>query len=242
MNGQPMPVPAQAAQRRTENLALAFQEVLTAIERLRSNRQDVSDAEVFRQQIRQALRTAHQESIRLGYIDEDIRLGIFAVVAFLDESVLNLQNPVFAEWVRKPMQEEMFGRHTAGEIFFENLKHLLGRRETHELADLLEVYQLCLLLGFAGRYSIIGRGELRAVIDAVDDKIRRIRQPRGEIAPYWRLPPQPFTQGSRDPWVKRMMWIATGSVGVALLAFFLYLIVLRSGLSSLEGIAASLGR
>jgi hypothetical protein len=39
-------------QRRTENLALAFQEVLTAVVRLRSGRQEVSDAELFRQQIR----------------------------------------------------------------------------------------------------------------------------------------------------------------------------------------------
>ena len=41
------------AQTRTENLALHFQEVLTAIVRLRANRQAVSDAESFRHHIRE---------------------------------------------------------------------------------------------------------------------------------------------------------------------------------------------
>lgn len=229
-------------QRRTENLALAFQEVLTAIVRLRSGRQDVSDAELFRQQVRAAMRAAHQEATRLGYVEEDIRLAVFATVAFLDESILNLQNPAFAEWVRKPLQEEMFGRHTAGEIFFENLKHLLGRRETQELADLLEVHQQCLLLGFAGRYSLSGRGELHAIIEAVEDKIRRIRQPHGEISPYWRIPHQAFVQGATDAWVKRMMWVACGCAGLAVICFVMYKALLSSGLSGLESMAGTMAR
>lgn len=229
-------------QRRAENLALAFQEVLTAIVRLRSGRQDVSDAELFRQQVRAAMRAAHQEATRLGYVEEDIRLAVFAAVAFLDESILNLQNPAFAEWVRKPLQEEMFGRHTAGEIFFENLKHLLGRRETQELADLLEVHQQCLLLGFAGRYSLSGRGELHAIIEAVEDKIRRIRQPHGEISPYWRIPHQAFVQGAADPWVKRLMWVCCGCAGLAVICFVMYKALLSSGLSGLESMAGTMAR
>ena len=227
---------------RTENLALAFQELLTAVTRLRAHRQQVNDAEQFRNQVRQAIRTADQDAKRLGYVEDDIKLAIFAVVAFLDESILNLQNPVFADWVRKPLQEELFGRHTAGEIFFDQLQHLLGRRETPELADLLEVYQLCLLLGFVGRYSISGRGELRAVIEAVGDKIARVRQAREGISPHWRLPEGVFEQSSVDPWVKRLMWVAVGCGCFMVLSYLIYFFMLRSGLSSLEALAGPLAR
>lgn len=227
---------------RTENLALAFQEMLTAVTRLRAHRQQVNDAEQFRNQVRQAIRTADQDAKRLGYVEDDIKLAIFAVVAFLDESILNLQNPVFADWVRKPLQEELFGRHTAGEIFFDQLNHLLGRRETPELADLLEVYQLCLLLGFVGRYSISGRGELRAVIEAVGDKIARVRQAREGISPYWRLPEGSFEQSSADPWVKRLTWVAVGCGGLMVFLYLTYFFMLRSGLSSLESLAGPMGR
>src|SRR5260370_11786724 len=78
-----------------ENLALVFQEILTAIERLRSNRQVVPDAEAFRAQIREAFKSADREGRQRGYSPEDIRLATFAVVAFLDESILNSRNPVF---------------------------------------------------------------------------------------------------------------------------------------------------
>lgn len=227
---------------RTENLALAFQEMLTAVTRLRAHRQQVNDAELFRNQVWQAIQAADQEAKRLGYVEDDIKLAIFAVVAFLDESILNLQNPVFADWVRKPLQEELFGRHTAGEIFFDQLKHLLGRRETPELADVLEVYQLCLLLGFVGRYSISGRGELRAIIEAVGDKIARIRQAREGISPNWRLPEVHFQQGGVDPWVKRLAWAAGGCGALMLLLYLVYLVSLRSGLSSLEALASPLVR
>lgn len=234
--------PGGTGGQRTENLALAFQELITAVTRLRAHRQHVTDAETFRNQVRQAIRAADQDAKRLGYVEEDIRLAIFAVVAFLDESILNLQNPVFADWVRKPLQEELFGRHTAGEIFFDNLKHLLGRRETPELADLLEVHQLCLLLGFVGRYSISGRGELRAVIEAVGDKIARVRQAREGIAPHWRIPGGVFQQSGIDPWVKRLMYVAAGCGGLMLLLYILYFFVLRSGLSSLQTLATPLNR
>jgi len=238
MSAPPAAYPTSEAPplRRVENLALVFQELLTAIVRLRSNRQAVNDAESFRQQIRQSIRMADAEGRRLGYTEEDTRLGIFAVVAFLDESILNLQNPVFSDWVRKPLQEELFGRHTAGEIFFENLQHLLGRRETPELADLLEVYQLCLLLGFVGKYSIIGRGDLRAIIEAAGDKIRRIRRPLGWISPSWMIPEQQVLQTASDPWVARLMWTACGLGVFSLILFVLYKLMLGSGLSALRGL------
>ena len=231
------PAPSTAI-RRLENLALVFQEMLTAVVRLRTNRQAVSGAEIFRAQVRQALKTADEEAKRLNYSDADIRLAIFAVVAFLDESILNLRSPVFSDWVRKPLQEELFGRHTAGEIFFENLQQLLGRRDSPELADLLEVYFLCILLGFVGRYSISGRGELRAVMDSAADKIKRIRNSSAGLSPHWMLPEQAVSVWAADPWVRRLTIGAGACVLTALALFLVYEISLRSGISALETLAA----
>lgn len=231
-----------AAPRRPENLALVFQELLTVIVRLRSNRQPVTNAELFRGQVRGAMRQADQDAKRLGYTDEDIRYGIFAVVAFLDESILNLQNPVFQDWVRKPLQEEVFGRHTAGEIFYDNLQLLLGKRDAPETADVLEIYQLCLLLGFVGKYSISGRGELKAITDAVAEKIRRIRKDRPGIALNWRLPERRAALLLGDPWIKKLMYTTVGVGILALVLFIVYKLVLGSGLSSLRTLATPLSK
>lgn len=217
-------------------MALIFQEVLTAIVRLRANRQGVTDAAAFRHHTREALRTAANQSLAAGYPSEDIRLATFAAVAFLDESVLNSQNPIFADWLRKPLQEELFGTHIAGEVFFQNLQQLLGRNDSVDLADLLEVHYLCLLLGFGGRYSAGNRGELKQIMDMTAEKIRRIRGAFGPLSPAWMLPQESLRSG-KDPWVRRLGIIAVACAVLTILLFGGYKLGLGSGVSDLQGIA-----
>src|SRR5215471_856944 len=225
------------AQIRTENLALHFQEVLTAIIRLRANRQAVTDAESFRHHMREAIRLAGSEAQRTGYNVEDIKLAAFACVALLDESILNSLNPLFADWPRKPMQEEMFGIHVAGETFFQYAQQLLARNDSPEAADLLEIYDLCLLLGYRGRYSVGGAGELQVLKDQIAAKIRRIRGGFSGLAPAWAVPPeQPRATGS-DPWVKRLTWAAVACAVLAVLLFVVFKVTLGSGVSDLHTLA-----
>lgn len=219
-----------------ENLALLFQELFTAIVRLRAHRQDVSDAEVFRSQVLQAIRTAGQNAKALGYVDEDIQLTVFAVVAFLDESILNLRQPVFREWVRKPLQEELFGRHVAGEVFFQNLQLILGRRDSPEVADLLEVYELCVLLGYLGRYSIASKGDLRSMMGHAADKIRRIRGNQDDISPHWMLPDE-VAPTRIDPWLRRLVITAAACAFLTLALFTTYKITLGSDVSAVQALS-----
>src|ERR1700687_1758099 len=110
---------------RTDNLALVFQELITVGERLRCNRQTVADAASFRAQVWSAVKAANDQGRNRGYPQEDIELATFAGVAFVDESILTLRNPIFADWPRQPLQAERYGHHVAGEIFFQNLQTLL---------------------------------------------------------------------------------------------------------------------
>jgi len=230
------------AQTRTENLALNFQEVITAIVRLRANRQAVSDAESFRHQMREALRLAAGEAQRGGYPTDDIKLAAFAAVALLDESILNSRNPLFADWPRRPLQEEMFGTHVAGQTFFEYVQQLLSRTDSPEVADVLEVYYLCLLLGYRGRYSVGGAGELQATRDQIGFKIRRIRGSFRGLSPDWALPSDPARAQGTDPWVKRLTWAAIGCAVFVVLLFAVFKLTLSSGVSDLHAIASQVQR
>ena len=229
------------AQRKTQNLALAFQEILTVGERLRTGRQAVTDPAAFRHSILEGLKSSDGEARRQGYASEDIKLAIFAVVAFLDESILNLRAPVFADWPRRPLQEELFGHHVAGEVFFQNLQQLLGKTDSHDLADLLEVYHLCMLLGFAGRFSLAGRGELKSFVDGTAEKIRRIRGPERPFSPYPLLPAG-VVAARKDPWVKTLMICAVSCAALTLILFVGYKMMLGSGVSSLAELAAGIRR
>ena len=98
------------------------------------------------------------------------------MVALLDSVVLHSNDPVRTEWERKTLQEELFGQTDAGIVFFEKLERFRTQQDSARLADILEVYLLCLLLGFEGRYS----GPLRAELDSITEVIaRRIDDIRG---------------------------------------------------------------
>jgi type VI secretion system protein ImpK len=231
----PAPPPTS---KRYETLALIYQEALTVVERLRANRQRVADPETFRAQVRNALKSAEQDALRRGYSQEDVRVATFAVVAFLDESILNSHNPIFADWPRKPLQEELFGVHVAGEIFFRNVERLLSRQDSEPLADLLELYQLCLLLGFRGRYSISGAGEVRSISSQIEEKIRRIRGTTP--GPVWQITTQALAPVG-DSWVPVLGWTAVACFALALILFVFFKVSLTSSAGELRTIAAGVG-
>lgn len=210
--------PATAPARRGA-LALALQETFTAIARLRTNRASAADAESFRAHVKQLLATADGDAKRAGYAPEDVNLAIFATVAFLDESVLNSSQPMFADWPRRPLQEELFGGHMAGELFYQYLEQLLRRPDSEDAADVLEVFQLCLLLGFRGRYSHTDPSALHRLTTETQAKIARIRGPLGRLSPHWKPLDDEAIPRSRDPWLRPL----AAAAGVALvLALGLY--------------------
>lgn len=233
----PPSTPATVGSGRRGLLALALQEAFTVTVRIRENRQVASDAFSFRAHVKQLLAGADQEARRVGYAPEQVRQAIYAFVAFLDESVLNSTLPMFADWPRQPLQEELFGDHVAGENFFRHLQQLLSGGDSEELADLLEVYHLCLLLGFRGRYAAGDRGELAAFQRGTAEKIARIRGPEGAMSPHGQLPSGETVPEARDRWVPRLIAVTAGTGLVTVLLYVLYRVLLGSGMNPLRALA-----
>lgn len=222
---------------RRPNLALAFQELLTATARLRFNRQTVSDADAFKAHTWEGLRAAVQEGISRGYAADDVKIAAFAVVAFLDESILNLRNPVFARWSGQSLQAELSGKHLAGNEFFDYIQQLLGRRDSQEVADILEVFDLCLLLGYRGRYGLSGIGDLGVIMRDVRDKIARSRGGNGLLSPSATLPLDPPTPRSTDRRLRQLTIGVIAAAALAIIIFALCKILLISGSSELHSLA-----
>ncbi|WP_309669657.1 DotU family type IV/VI secretion system protein [Gemmatimonas sp.] len=216
-------------------LASVLQESITAVVRLRADRQPVTDAAAFRAQIIQLLTRAEQESMHAGFTAADARLAIFAVVAFLDESVLNTRTAALADWARRPLQDELFGGHMGGEWFFQHLDQLLARPDSPELGDLLEVHQLCLLLGFRGKYGAGDNGQLHATTSRVAERLGRLRGAPGELAPHWHPPADRVD--TKDPWLRRLTIAAIASAVLLVVLWGTYALTLRSAASDLRALA-----
>ena len=175
----------------SENLALLYQGLLTGIVRMQAGRQRITDGESFRRRTKSALQDVERDATAAGYDGEDIRDTHFAIVAFLDSVVLHSNDPARAEWERRTLQEELFGQAVAGVVFFEKLERFRARRDSERLADILEVYLLCLLLGFVGRYSGGLRGDLESTVETVRRRIDDIRGPSRHLSPAGSLPSEP---------------------------------------------------
>lgn len=98
-----------------------------------------------------------------GIDNEKVRLAKFALVAFLDETIISSTWTQKDEWLAEPMQIKLFDTFNAGEEFFDYLHQLRQRSSVN--ADILEVYYLCLALGFKGKYQLQSPENLRRVID-----------------------------------------------------------------------------
>lgn len=157
------------------NLAYCFQEALTSVLRVRGSAQPPADLDGFRAQMRRLLQNAMAEAKALGYSSQSIQMALLGAIGFLDESILNLRSAAVAEWTRRPLQEEIFGGHVAGETFFTNLAQLLQQQDSAEVADVLEMLCLCLELGFKGRFAFSNGGEIARLIEQCRQKINRIR-------------------------------------------------------------------
>jgi type VI secretion system protein ImpK len=240
---------------RRPNLAFSFQELFTAIVRVRFNLQKVPNADAFRANAKSLIRQATQEAAGRGYSNEDVRLAAFAVVAFLDESVLTSKNPVFSTWSRIPLQQELFGEDMAGETFFQRVQLLLSHRDSVDAVDVLEVYYLCLLVGYRGRYGSQesggftnafgaktdrGSGELRAVMESIKDKINRVRGSNLALSPAGALPGDTPLPKQRDLWLRRLVWTTVLAAGLAAASFVGSEVMLMSGNSAAQSAAAQL--
>jgi type IV/VI secretion system ImpK/VasF family protein len=171
---------------RSGNLALSCQEVLTAAVRLRWKRQEPRDIGIFRHHCREAIKSAFHDARTAGYATDDIRLATYGVVAYLDETVLQMGDARFASWMRQPIEEELFGSREAPGGFYRILDELVERPVSRQNADLIEVYYLCLLLGFGASSP-----ERRKVMQRAAARIRDARGPMAELCPSWRVPDTP---------------------------------------------------
>lgn len=222
-------------------LALALQEAFTVAVRLRANRQVAADADSFRAQIRHLLSAADRDARAQGYDGDSVRLAIYAYIAFLDESVLNSSQPMFASWAQQPLQEAVFGDHIAGENFFRHLGELLARQDSEQLADLLAVFQLCLLLGFRGKYASNPAG-LQSVTGMVGEKIRRIRGGPPPIGPDAPLPAEEQVAVGRDAWLPRLAGMAAATLLVAVALWVVFRLMLGGGVDDVRSLSDSLIR
>lgn len=143
-------------------LAEVFAPCFSLILQLREST-SLTDAESLRQNALNVIGECEQRA-RMSASSEDVSDAKFAIVAFIDETILSSSSPAKTKWMARPLQLQLYDRFDAGEHFFERLERLQSTPSSNPAV--LEVYYLCMTLGFKGQYQLVEQDKLRAHIEA----------------------------------------------------------------------------
>lgn len=133
---------------------------------------DESTLQNYRERVCQAFSDFERKAMASNGDNYTVMQAKYGLTAYIDEVVSRSDWAGRADWMSKPLQLQYFNEHTAGEGFFDHLQRL--REFGEQYIDVLELYYVCMQLGFQGRYrlyhpeQLLGvQADLRGQIEAV---------------------------------------------------------------------------
>lgn len=153
---------------------------------LLSQRSVPKDADEFSGNIQKFLDQFERSAKKSNFAAEDIFDAKYAFCATIDEAVLSSQMNIRDSWERRPLQLLLFGDQLAGEHFFDKLE--AARNVGARRINALEIFHMCLLMGFKGRYLLEGPEKLKYLTQQLGEQIAHIKGKGAAFAPHWAAP------------------------------------------------------
>jgi type VI secretion system protein ImpK len=140
----------------------------------------------FSQLLIDAVREFDRNLLHTQLRHETALVARYILCSAIDESVLSTPWGISSGWAHRSLLRLFHNEANGGDRFFALLEHAIQRQ--HECHDLLELFYMCLSLGFEGRLHLDPRGQDK--IETLRMQLFRIlysSQPRvTELATQWR--------------------------------------------------------
>ena len=142
----------------------------------------------LRASLRDQIESLQTSAMSADVPDATVATAVYALCALLDESAA--ATPWGGAWKDNGLLKEMCGETGGGEGFFTRLDAIIAAQspDNTDQADLLEFYDVCLALGFEGRYRNAdgGRQSLNQIRSGLYEIIARRRPRPLELSARWR--------------------------------------------------------
>ena len=195
--------------------------------------------ELIYQQFSTYVEQAARAATRMGFTQTDADDIRFALVALVDETVLQKGGPLRDYWLPRPLQLRYFNENVAGEAFFARLDSI---RKDPARSDVLRVYYLCLLFGFRGQYAVRGgQADLTEIIERVRDELVRHKTIASDLplSPNGKRPYEAIADARRN---SLLVWISVAAATASLVVYLWFKLSLGSQTTELaERMAALTG-
>jgi type VI secretion system protein ImpK len=150
------------------------------------NRSTPGDAVEFSARIQAFLSNFEKAAKKGNFSSEDIFDAKYALCASIDETILSSTMNIRDVWERRPLQLILFGDQLAGEHFFDKLE--VARNGGANRINALEVFHMCLLAGFKGKYLLEGPEKLKYLTSQLGEQIAHIKGKPAPFAAHWEAP------------------------------------------------------
>ncbi|HEX8247094.1 MAG TPA: type IVB secretion system protein IcmH/DotU [Pyrinomonadaceae bacterium] len=218
MSEQQRPQSSRRSQTAANDLVTFAAPVFDLILRLQAG--IVKPSNELRPKIKSLLDDFEQRAERYRFNHKVVNVAKFALASFVDETVLTGDFHLKEEWEKYPLQLEYFGEQLAGNKFFEKLQAMIAQIE--QTAEAVEIYYVCMLLGFKGRYAVYEHEKLHSIMQQTADALVKAGKiTKVELSPHWRADDQP------KPPEKRGMptWAKVAAFGGLAFGLLLYLVM-----------------
>lgn len=144
------------------------------------------DPAALRASLQEQIESFETRAISAEVTDDATASAVYAMCALLDESAA--ATPWGQDWIANGLLHALRGETGGAAGFFAQLDALAADPEKN--ADLLEFYDICLALGFEGRYRDQegGRQALEQLRGALYSQIARRRPRPDALSDQWRTP------------------------------------------------------
>lgn len=207
---------------KSDSIYWASADVLALATQLASRR-DLPPPDELQRRISALFETMTRRCREAGIPDSDIEEAKYPIVALIDEQIFRSPWPGRQHWLARPLQLVFFNENTAGEGFFMRLERLQMQPERRHV---LEIYFLCLALGFQGKYAVRNGDGLLGLTEHVGSQVAAALPGADVISPRGEAPEA--VRGLRQQALP-IVGLGLGFFGFALVIFLILKAVLWFG-------------
>ncbi len=182
----------------------------------------VKPSNELRPKVAKMLEDFEKRAERYRFNNKIIRVSKFALASFVDETVLTNNFPLKDEWEKNALQLEYFGEQLAGNKFFDKLDSMLKQMKV--TADAVEIFYVCMLLGFKGKYAVYEQEKLIPILQKTANALVKAGKiVPTELSPNWLANDQPEPPKKRGVpiWAKITAFSGLALAVLVYLALFL---------------------
>jgi len=206
---------AEEAQAPEDVLLAAAVPLLVVVAHLRNSVQQ-ADVAALRKEMAEQLRRFEDLALRLGARAGDVTGGRYVLCSLIDETVMTTPWGSASSWSTNSLLNEFHSETWGGEKVFTILDRV--RTDPHKFTALLKLIDVCLLLGFEGKYRVLEGGREK-LADLRVELGRLLRQhgkpPPRELSSSWQGLQQTRSLRNYMP-----LWIVFSIAGALILGSF----------------------